>query len=82
VARLVNSRLQEDLGRKVIQQEGWQLTNIYKDEGDSAYKKNHRRDGFERMMADARAGAVMLFWSTRLIASFVAQSRDWNPSKN
>jgi site-specific DNA recombinase len=38
--------------------QGWQVVEVYIDDNRSAWKRGIRRDDFERMLADARAGRV------------------------
>jgi site-specific DNA recombinase len=40
------------------QQQGWQVVEVYTDDNRSAWKQGIRRDNFERLLTDVRAGKI------------------------
>jgi DNA invertase Pin-like site-specific DNA recombinase len=48
------------------QAQGWQVVEVYVDDGRSAWKQGVRRDAFERMLSDVRAGKVQAIVSWQM----------------
>ena len=57
--------------KKISENEHWEMTEIYKDEGKSGMEAKHRKD-FQRMISDAKAGKMDLI----LCASVSRFARD------
>lgn len=57
--------------KKIAENEHWEMTEIYKDEGKSGMEAKHRKD-FQRMISDAKAGKMDLI----LCASVSRFARD------
>ena len=55
---LLDAQRQEPPCRAFCAQQGWQVVNVYIDDNRSAYKRNIKRDAFERMLTDVRAGLI------------------------
>jgi site-specific DNA recombinase len=55
---LLDAKRQEPPCRAFCVQQGWDVAEIYIDDNRSAWKRGIRRDAFERMLADIRAGKI------------------------
>src|SRR4029453_47796 len=55
---LLDAQRQEPPCRAFCADHGWQVVEVYTDDNRSAWKKGIRRDDFERMLADVRAGKI------------------------
>jgi site-specific DNA recombinase len=67
---LLDAQRQEPPCRAFCAQQGWQVVEVYIDDNRSAWKKGIRRDAFERMLADVRAGridAIVTWQADRLL---------------
>src|SRR4030095_16540530 len=65
---------QEPPCRDFCAQQGWTVAKVYIDDNRSAYKRNVKRDDFERMLADVRAGridAIVTWQADRLLRTVV-----------
>lgn len=66
---------QERLGRAMCERRGWEVVAVYTDNGESAWKRNRKRPGWDRMLADledGKAEVIYAYWGDRL----VRQNRD------
>jgi DNA invertase Pin-like site-specific DNA recombinase len=67
---LLDAQRQEPPCRAFCAQQGWTVVEVYIDDNRSAYKRNVRRENFERMLADVRAGridAIVTWQADRLL---------------
>jgi DNA invertase Pin-like site-specific DNA recombinase len=67
---LLDAKRQEPPCRAFCAAQGWTVVDVYIDDNRSAYKRNVRRDAFERMLADVRAGridAIVTWQADRLL---------------
>jgi site-specific DNA recombinase len=55
---LLDAKRQEPPCKDFCAAHGWQVVEVYVDDNRSAWKEGIRRDGFERMLADVRAGKI------------------------
>jgi site-specific DNA recombinase len=55
---LLDVQRQEPPCRAFCAEQGWQVIETYIDDNRSAWKREIRRDAFERMLADVRAGKI------------------------
>jgi site-specific DNA recombinase len=55
---LLDAKRQEPPCRAFCAEQGWQVVEVYIDDNRSAWKREIRRDAFERMLADVRAGKI------------------------
>jgi site-specific DNA recombinase len=55
---LLDAQRQEPPCRTFCDDHGWQVVEVYVDDNRSAYRKSVKRDAFERMLADVRAGKL------------------------
>jgi site-specific DNA recombinase len=55
---LLDVQRQEPPCRAFCADQGWQVVEVYIDDNRSAWKREIRRDAFERMLADVRAGRI------------------------
>jgi DNA invertase Pin-like site-specific DNA recombinase len=55
---LLDAQRQEPPCRAFCAQQGWTGVEVYVDDNRSAWKEGIRRDAFERMLADVRAGRI------------------------
>jgi site-specific DNA recombinase len=55
---LLDAQRQEPPCRAFCADHGWQVVEVYTDDNRSAWKEGIRRDSFERMLADVRAGKL------------------------
>ena len=61
---------QEKLCREAAARLGWEVADVYQDNNRSAWKKNRKRPGWDRMLADVETGkisAIMVYHGDRLI---------------
>jgi site-specific DNA recombinase len=61
---LLDAQRQEPPCRTFCAAQGWTVVEVYIDDGRSAWRRGVRRDDFERMLADVRAGRldVIVSW--------------------
>jgi DNA invertase Pin-like site-specific DNA recombinase len=74
---LLDAQRQEPPCRAFIADHGWQVVEVYTDDNRSAWKEGIRRDDFERMLADVRAGkldAIVSWQADRLLRTVVDAS--------
>jgi DNA invertase Pin-like site-specific DNA recombinase len=74
---LLDVQRQEPPCRAFCAQQGWQVIEVYVDDSRSAYRENVKRDSFERMLADVRAGkidAIVTWQADRLLRTVVDAS--------
>src|SRR5215211_5025561 len=67
---LLDAQRQEPPCRAFCAQQSWQVVEVYIDDNRSAWKEGIRRDAFERMLADVRAGridAIVTWQADRLL---------------
>jgi site-specific DNA recombinase len=67
---LLDAKRQQPPCEAFITAQGWQVAEVYMDNNRSAYRKNVKRDDFERMLADVRAGkidAIVTWQADRLL---------------
>ena len=67
---LLDAQRQEPPCRAFCAAQGWTVVEAYIDDNRSAYKRNVRRENFERMLADVRAGridAIVTWQADRLL---------------
>src|SRR4029453_17191200 len=67
---LLDAQRQEPPCRAFCADHGWQVVEVYTDDNRSAWKEGIRRDSFERMLSDVRAGrldAVISWQMDRLL---------------
>jgi site-specific DNA recombinase len=67
---LLDVQRQEPPCRDFCAQQGWQVVEVYVDDNRSAWKQGIRRDAFERMLVDVRAGlidAIVTWQADRLL---------------
>jgi site-specific DNA recombinase len=55
---LLDAQRQQPPCEAFAQAQGWQVAEVYIDDGRSAWRQGIRRDDFERMLTDVRAGRV------------------------
>jgi site-specific DNA recombinase len=55
---LLDAQRQEPPCRAFSAHQGWQVVEVYVDDNRSAWKQGIRREAFERMLADVRAGRI------------------------
>jgi site-specific DNA recombinase len=55
---LLDAQRQQPPCEAFVTAQGWQLTGVYVEDGVSAWSQEVRRDAFERLLADVRAGKV------------------------
>jgi site-specific DNA recombinase len=55
---LLDAKRQQPPCEAFITAQGWQLTEVYLDDGRSAWRREVRRDAFERLLTDVRAGRI------------------------
>lgn len=55
---LLDAQRQEPPCRAFCASQGWTVVGVYVDDNRSAYRDNVKRDAFERMLADVRAGGI------------------------
>jgi site-specific DNA recombinase len=55
---LLDAQRQQPPCEAFARAQGWQLVEVYVDDGRSAWRQGVRRDAFERMLGDVRAGKV------------------------
>src|SRR5215216_1089686 len=55
---LLDAQRQEPPCRAFCADHGWQVVEVYTDDNRSAWKEGIRRDDFERMLGDVRAGRL------------------------
>jgi DNA invertase Pin-like site-specific DNA recombinase len=71
---LLDAQRQEPPCRAFIADHGWQVAEVYVDDNRSAWKEGIRRDSFERMLGDIRAGkldAIVSWQADRLLRTVV-----------
>jgi site-specific DNA recombinase len=74
---LLDVQRQEPPCRAFCAQQGWQVVEVYVDDSRSAYRQGVKRDDFERMLADVRAGrldAIVTWQADRLLRTVVDAS--------
>jgi site-specific DNA recombinase len=67
---LLDAKRQEPPCRAFCAEQGWQVVEVYVDDNRSAWKREIRRDAFERMLTDVRAGkldAIVTWQADRLL---------------
>ena len=55
---LLDAQRQQPPCEAFAKAQGWQVAEVYIDDGRSAWKQGIRRDNFERMLTDVRAGRI------------------------
>ena len=55
---LLDAQRQEPPCRSFCEEHGWQVVEVYVDDNRSAYRKSVKRESFECMLADVRAGKI------------------------
>jgi site-specific DNA recombinase len=55
---LLDAQRQQPPCEAFCKAQGWQVVEVYVDDGRSAWKRGVRRDNFERMLTDVRAGRI------------------------
>lgn len=61
---------QERQCREKCRQLGWEVAEVYTDNSRSAWRRDRKRPGWDRMLGDiaaGRAGAVCTYWGDRLV---------------
>lgn len=61
---------QERQCREVAERRGWEVAEVYVDHSKSAWKRDRKRDGWDRMLAGVKAGrfgAIVTYWGDRLV---------------
>jgi site-specific DNA recombinase len=74
---LLDAQRQEPPCRAFCAAQGWTVVEVYVDDNRSAYRDNIKRDAFERMLADVRAGridAIVTWQADRLLRTVVDAS--------
>jgi site-specific DNA recombinase len=74
---LLDAKRQEPPCRAFCAEQGWQVVEVYVDDNRSAWKREIRRDAFERILADVRAGkidAIVTWQADRLLRTVVDAS--------
>lgn len=74
---LLDAQRQEPPCRAFCAEQGWQVVEVYVDDSRSAYRQDVRRDNFERMLADVRAGkidAIVTWQADRLLRTVLDAS--------
>ena len=74
---LLDVQRQEPPCRAFCAAQGWTVVEVYIDDNRSAYREDVRRDDFERMLADVRAGrldAIVTWQADRLLRTVVDAS--------
>ena len=74
---LLDVQRQEPPCRSFCAEQGWQVVEVYVDDNRSAYRQGVKRDAFERMLADVRAGkidAIVTWQADRLLRTVVDAS--------
>jgi site-specific DNA recombinase len=74
---LLDAQRQEPPCRAFCADHGWQVVEVYLDDNRSAWKEGIRRDHFERLLADVRAGridAIVSWQADRLLRTVVDAS--------
>jgi site-specific DNA recombinase len=74
---LLDAQRQEPPCRAFCADHGWQVVEVYTDDNRSAWKEGIRRDDFERMLADVRAGkidAIVSWQADRLLRTVLDAS--------
>ena len=74
---LLDAQRQEPPCRAFCADHGWQVVEVYMDDNRSAWKEGIRRDDFERMLGDVRAGrldAIVSWQADRLLRTVVDAS--------
>jgi site-specific DNA recombinase len=74
---LLDVQRQEPPCRTFCAEQGWDVVEVYVDDSRSAYRESVKRDSFERMLADVRAGKidVIVTWQAdRLLRTVVDAS--------
>jgi len=66
---LLDAQRQEPPCRAFCAAQGWQVVDVYIDDNRSAWKQGIRRDAFERLLADVRAGRIdaIVTWQADLL---------------
>ena len=67
---LLDAQRQEPPCRAFSAEQGWQVVDVYIDDNRSAWKQGIRRDAFDRLLADVRAGrieAIVTWQADRLL---------------
>jgi DNA invertase Pin-like site-specific DNA recombinase len=67
---------QEDDCRRLCEQRGWNVVNVYPDEGVSAYQKGRKRPAFEEALADLESGRIDVLVAWKL-DRLVRRLKDW-----
>jgi site-specific DNA recombinase len=74
---LLDVQRQEPPCRAFCAEQRWDVVEVYVDDSRSAYRQNVKRDDFERMLADVRAGkidAIVTWQADRLLRTVVDAS--------
>jgi site-specific DNA recombinase len=74
---LLDVQRQEPPCRAFCTEQGWVVVEVYVDDSRSAFRENVKRDAFERMLADVRAGridAIATWQADRLLRTVVDAS--------
>jgi DNA invertase Pin-like site-specific DNA recombinase len=74
---LLDVQRQEPPCRAFCAEQGWDVVEVYVDDSRSAYRQNVKRDDFERMLADVRAGridAIVTWQADRLLRTVLDAS--------
>ena len=61
---------QERICRELCTARGWEITGVYADNNRSAWQKNRKRPGWDRMLADVgrgQVGAIVVYHGDRLV---------------
>jgi DNA invertase Pin-like site-specific DNA recombinase len=70
----------EDI-RRLAENKGWVVAEVYEDRDLSAWRRNVKRPGYERMLEDLKAGHIggVVIWKLdRLVRRITEFSRFWN----
>jgi site-specific DNA recombinase len=74
---LLDAQRQQPPCEALAKAQGWDIAQVYVDDGRSAWRQGVRRDNFERMLTDVRAGridAVISWQADRLLRTVVDAS--------
>jgi site-specific DNA recombinase len=74
---LLDAQRQQPPCEEFCKAHGWQVTEVYVDDNRSAWKQGIRRDSFERMLGNVRAGrldAIVTWQADRLLRTVVDAS--------